>query len=742
MSKKFLPFLIIGFLFLLPIQAYALSVDVNPVQDSTTSIENQDCGEVTSTEYTITNNGWGGVLCWYWTSDDPTIHKLTTSCIGVDETETYDAYINMPLSGSKTLDLQLECYDFWDLIHGDECIDSTTISEARNDHYTGGAEGVMAERHYSLNCEQLQFSVVPSKSIVSLFSGESKTVDIIVTNQMTSSSITCDHGIGSISPDGSNNNYKITITAPSTGSGTSTQTATVTCTWSGGTSSTKEAIITVNYQPDPCISALNNAASAINDAQSSISGAQSKINEASNLGAEVTDAQSYLNNANSYLSTAQTSYSSAQSSCNSGDRTNGVSQANSAQSSATQAKSSATQALNEAQQTIQRLSQEKIDASNAISSAKSSIDDAKKRIEDAEGLINNATIIGMDTTSAEGNVATARSKLESAEDYHSEASSNFNSGNYDLAEQKADSAESYSSEAESLASSAYNSLWTTYSKKRVGAQAILDASGSISQMNEIMTKMDYVLRNLRDYNVDLTATQSVTDNAKTSVDSSEDLFSQAKNKMEAGYTDESVNLAVQAKSSADSAKNRLDTMVTELKFSMLDGLEAAYNEKEGKVSTARSEVKSAEGTYGTDSEIVIAAQNKLSEAESELKTASIKIKSTETSQSLSELVENAEAGFSALENVGKISQEAIDKANEAKMNIIKTAGSIVAIGAAAGGGFLYWRRKKKGKKVKPKEEKKPKESEKKQKKKKFCPKCGSKIKKGSKFCHKCGKKVE
>jgi len=661
MSKNFLIFLIISFLFLLPTNVFAFDMDTSV---SPTSKLSTNCGGQEAVTVSLTNKGnYYGTLCW-WSLDKSSWTKGTNSCLSPEGgAGTFLVNLDVPTSGSITHNVYVACrnYGHWDwslLKYVNDCVNTNTWSTDYKEGYT-------------------------------------KTTDCLINSQQDADCV-----------------YQQSVT------------------------------LECNVLKQQAEAEITKAENLISDAQSLINTAQSKITEASDIGADITQANSHLLSANTGLTNAQTYLNTARTSYNADNYESAKTNAQQAQTSANNAKNNANQAKSSAEQATQQVSQEKIDASNTISIAKSAIDDSKKRIEDAEKLINNVTVIGMDTTSAEGDVATARSKLETAEDYYSEASSNFNSKNYDLAKQKADSAESYSSQAESLASSAYNSLWTTYSKKRVGAQAILDASGSVSQMNEIMTKMDYVLRNLRDYNIDLTTTQSVTDGAKTSVDSSEDLLSQAKNRMDTGYSDQSADLAVQAKSSADSAKNRLDTIVTKLKFSILDGLKAAYNEKEGKVSTARSEVKSAEGTYGTDSEIVIAAQNKLSEAESELKTASSKIKETENSQSLSDLLKNAEAGFSALENVGKVSQEAIDKANEAKMNLIKTAGSIVAIGAAAGGGFLYWRRKKKGKKVKPKEEKKTKEAKKeKPKKKKFCPKCGSKIKKGSKFCHKCGKKM-
>ena len=254
-------------------------------------------------------------------------------------------------------------------------------------------------------------------------------------------------------------------------------------------------------------------------------------------------ANTELSNAQTYLSTAQTSY-------NAGNYESAKTSARQAQISANNAKSYADQAKSSAELAMQQVTKEKTEASNKISVASSAIDNAKKAIKEAEGLINNATIIGMDTTQAEGDVATARSKLQSAEDYYSEATTAFDADDYDLAKQKATSAESYAKDAETLASSAYNSLWVVYSKKRVAAEAITSADSEVSQMNEINTKLAYILRNMKTYGVDITETKAIADETKSNTDAAEDLLSQAKNRMAAGYTDEAASLAVQARDKA------------------------------------------------------------------------------------------------------------------------------------------------------------------------------------------------
>lgn len=495
-------------------------------------------------------------------------------------------------------------------------------------------------------------------------------------------------------------------------------------------------------------SAITTAQNLISEAQSAINDAQAKITEANNIGADITTANSYLSTANTYLQNAQTQLSSAQSSYSIADYTSASTYAQQAQTSATNAKNSANSAKTAAEQAIQQVSTEQIEASNKISDANSAIDTAKKSIDDADSLINNATIIGMDTTQAEADVATARSKVQTAETYLSEATTAFNSKNYDLAKSKADSAKSYANSADSIAISAYNTLWVVYAVSREAGEAIATADTTVSQMNEILTKLDYVLRSIRTYGIDTANTDSVVTEAKINTNTAEDLLSQSKNKLNSGYNTDAVNLANSAKTSADSAYNRLDTIVLTLSFSIQDGLDEAYLEKESNLESARQNVQDAANTYGSDSDTIITAQDEIADAEAGMIDASSKMSDVESASSLTDLVENAELAFSALDDVQQHTDSANSYANAARMGLINTVAGAIAVTGAAGGGFLYWRKKKgKGR------------SHKKEivagvavagaasaaavgmALRNRCKKCGSKVTKNHKFCHKCGKKV-
>ena len=576
--------------------------------------------------------------------------------------------------------------------------------------------------------------------------------------------------VNPISP-GQTQNYNLPITAPSAGSGSQTIQIGIKCNniygfgcgqdWYNTTNS-----ISLNFGPSPeeqtqqnaqtsAYSAIQTASQLISDAQSSISSAQSKITEATNKGADITSASYSLSTAKTNLQNAQTFLSSANTAYNGGNYNSASSSAQSAQNSASQAKSSADSAKSAAEQALQNVNQAKTVASNKISNANSAIATAKDSATKAENLINNATIIGMDTTSAEANVATARAKIASAENYNKEASSAFSSGNYDLVTSKAETSKSYAQDADTIATSAYNALWNVYAEKREAGEAISSADEKVSQVNQIYTKLDYVLRSMKAYSVNVADTEDAVTNAKSSVNAAEDLLSQAKNKIASGLNTEGVQDANSAKTQADSAYNRLDSVTEKLSFNIEDGIKAANDQLNIKFNQAKSNVEGAAGTYGADPNAVLAVQNALSDAQNGMSNVTTYTNNVKSAASLSDLVSNAELAFVAISDA----QNSIDNAN-AKANAVRnalittvvTGGAVV--GGAAGGGFLYWRKKKKGsigkiEKVttghKIESVKKSKEDEQKKDEKsneKFCKNCGAKLDKENKFCHKCGNKAK
>ncbi len=612
----------------------------------------------------------------------------------------------MPTSGSKTVNVQLECYDFWTSFQ-DSCQDSYTYDQAVANKYScanangiGCNGGKMSPRNFDLSCEAVQFSATPSKDTVNLYSGQTETIPVTLTNQMTQT-LTCDQGIGSVAAGGSSATYKITVSAPSTGSGTTTASGTVSCTWAGETSLSKTVTITVNYQSDPCISALNDARNAVSDASAQITKAQTKIQEANKIGADTTTAQASLNQANSYLSTAQTSINTAQTSCNSGDRTNGASQATNAKNNAQLAKDQATNAFNGADQALQVFQTKKLEAQNKITQASNRNDDVKTFIEKTEGLIYNATQLGWDVIPHQSAVKSARAKVELADKSYKDATTALSQSNFDLAKQNADSAKTYADEAYTLVDPSFRELDTALTRIGEVAKAVLEASAKVSQMNEISNKLDYIVRSTEKQGVDLGVTKSVITDVKSNIDQAEDTLSQAQNQLKAGTginSAETISLATDAATKADAGRNRLDTILTTFSTSTQDALEKAIAQKQSKVASAEAEINSASQTYGANPDEIVKANSNLSASKASITEAQQHYQSLQAAVDFTTVVDSAQKAFAALDSADQNAQAAIDHAGAAKFAMIATVGTgaAVAVGAA-GGGFLYWRKKKKGK---------------------------------------------
>jgi len=575
---------------------------------------------------------------------------------------------------------------------------------------------------------------------------------------------------------GASANTYVPISAPSSGQGTNPYQVTVACNDAAdSTVQYRSMIINVNYPTaaqwaayQAASSDISVAQSLISQAQSSYNDAQNKIKEASNLGADIGSSQQYLNSADADLSSANSLLSQAQSSFNSGDYPTTSNYANQAQQKANTVKSNAGLAKSTATSIIEEWSRLKTSAQNKISDANSAIDTAKQRIQIGEGVVYNATVLGLDTAQAKSQIATARTKVDSATSYYQEATSVFNSAtnkeSFEGAKSKSESAISLAKEAESLATQAYGELAKQVTIAGEAGKSITNANTEISQMNEILTKLDYVIISTEKYGVDLADTKNVASTSKTNVDSAEDLLSQAKNNIASGKFTDAANLGIQARDKAASARNRLDTIAHTMSLSSESALEKAYESAKQKVADAESEIASASSTYGATAELIVTAQNYIGQAKKSLEEAKTQIDKVKTASGLSDLVKELDAAFKAIDETNKQATNGINDAKSAKLGLVKKVAGIGAAAAGAGGGgFLYyrWRKKKKGKKDKKHEEKaeeKETYEEKKSKhekqhkeksekkilsffKKSKCPECGHKLKKNLKFCPQCGKKV-
>ena len=258
------------FIFLLAAAApsFALTVPTIPGNGTIMQIANVQCGQSyvgAASQILITNSGRGGMLCWYYTGDSGR-QKLTGECIDPGNTQAYPATLNMPVSGAKRTDVQLECYDFYDG-ENDTCQDSSSFSYAQSNRYScanGDGSGcfgyIIPVIKYNLSCDAVSFDLVLKNDSIALFNGQSALLQYNVTNTMKQI-LNCDNGIGLLFPN--QTVFKgVNVSAPATGTGTFSFPVTVMCIWSGGTSLTKLAEIAVSYQPDACINELGAAEEA------------------------------------------------------------------------------------------------------------------------------------------------------------------------------------------------------------------------------------------------------------------------------------------------------------------------------------------------------------------------------------------------------------------------------------------------------------------------------------------------
>jgi hypothetical protein len=729
------------------VSAYSGSITASPSSGS--SITNINCGSTTTAQVNIQNNGGGQALCWYHTDKSATWIKGTSNCVPSGSgTTSFNANIEMPPSGSETRTLYVQCNDY---LWPSTCSGTTQYASPSQCYplSTSCYSSQSATFVYSVSCTPPKFTMVPDKSSVSLTcGGQSTTVSINMQSQ-DSHTLQCIYRV--------QNGPIQTIDVPLIAGGTysfsipigflspcTTQTISykvdVACTDSISTlTNTQSTSISVSYTSDPCVAALADARTAISDAQNAVTSAQAKIQEANKIGADVTSAQSSLNQANSQLTTAQSSLSTAQSSCNSGDKTSGVNQANSAKDSANQAKTYATTALNSAQSAITKYEQDRKEAYNKISDANSAIDTAVIMITKTESILNNATQLssvlpeatrGLDLASEQANINTARVKLDQAKSYVKEAQTALDQKNFDLVKSKAESASKLATDANTLATDSHTRINTVMMTLGEAGKAILSASTEISQTDEILTKMNYVIKNVEKWNIVLTEAKDIVSTGQTNIDAAKDLLSQAKNRLQAGVSTEAVTKAVDARDKAAEPANRLGRIVSSISEKTQDALEKAYSDASSKVDVADAAVKDAANTYmATQSEVTV-AQEDLAVARSQLANASSAIGEVKTATDLTSFLGKASLSFSALDDVKDKVNSANAHANAAKMGMYLTVGGTAAVGAGAvGGGFLYWRKKK----LKLMVEKKL---------KMFCETCKKEFSETEKFCSVCGKELK
>jgi len=592
---------------------------------------------------------------------------------------------------------------------------------------------------------------------VSLYHDQSQTISGTVTNFNAICSMSCQYynsnkdswtTIGTLGTGNDDTkDFTFSLIAPSTDSKTENVQIIVYCQESSGgfcdgEDITESHLISFTYGPSPeesqalsnknaAGSAIDNARNLISQAQTVVSAAQNKINELKNIGAPISSASlslesanTQLQNANTHLANANSAFGNGEAAINTKSWTTASSYLNTALSSAQQAQTNANNAKNKADEVkaesvkiIEEWNRKQQEAVNKVSDANSEIDTANLMIQKGDKIINNATILGLDTAAAKAQLAEARAKIEAARNYHKEASSAIDIKNFDGAKSKAELAISNSKDAQNLASIAYNSLEYQVTVAGESAKAIGSANSEISQMNEILSKMDYVLLSTEKQGVDVTQTKNVVATAKTNVDSAEDLLSQAKNRVASGVFSQAADLGIKARDKAASSRNRLDTMSQTLSISIQQALETRLASMQAIVAEAESEVNSAAGTYGIDADAMVNAQNELSSAKNKLSESQSRIEKVKVATGLTDLLKDANAAFQSLDVTEETAEQAISSAKAAKMGLVKKVaigGAVVA--GAAGGGFLFYRMRKKKKAAKAEHKHETKEEVKKEKK--------------------------
>jgi len=767
LKKKIL--LLIAFFSLLLSSANALVLSTTPGQESTTTISATHCSDSEGAPFVfnITSDDDYGILCWYYTNEDATKKQLTPACLRPYQQGTYTARITPPSPGtSKTVDIQLECYNFghWNLLDGyvDTCEDEWAnnysaamavppMSGGSDPAHTIGGWPGFALRYAKMDCPQASITVTASPSTFDLIVGESSNTAVTVKNNGPNI-VTCQYksgsgswsNLGSVLSGSTNSTPDIKITAPSSGEGQTTNTISVKCTDSvTGFETQGDAVITIKYSANSVQVALNNAINMINDATTAVSNAQTKIQEASSIGADVTSAQNKLNQAQSYLDTAKSQKNSA-------ETNRSENEANNAYNSAQTAKTYATDALNESNNAIQKTQQCKQEANNLIDQANTAISAAEAEIERADSVAVEQKI---STVLANTILETAKGDVADANSFVTNASISLGAGNCETAKTNANEAITRAQKAEQTAEQAAENFQSESFKEQIISSELNNAQTEISKAEQTYQKLTTVVRGMRKYS-DVVTTLTEIDAQKTKLDSAKDYYSDAENRSSAGYSDEALSNAVLARDTAASARNKLDRIVENMKYSILDDLDKSLADAKATINNADQTIQNATNTFGSTPEKITEAQNAIRDAKAQLEIAKTTITAAKAASSLSDLLDSSASAFELMAVVGEKIQQAVDSANSANTDAtVKTVGGLAVAVAAGGGGFLYLKRKKK-KKGKPgkneevaKESKKkfPEETEEQKKRNKekslTCPKCKVNVGKDCKFCPNCGKEV-
>ncbi|GEM_PF-4966140 len=291
-------------LLLLSAPAFALNIGITPAHGESFNTSDASCGRIYAgieSQVTIKNNGNGGVLCWYYTSENPDRIKLTRSCIRKNDQPSYPFALPMPAAGMKTASVNMECYDF--LENGnDTCQDDFDYEYAMGNRFScANANGAgclgrtLPIRYFNLSCEPISFEIGIGNETLHIYNNQQASVTFNLTNTMKKV-ITCDQGIGLLGPNQTIYRY-LQLTAPPSGSGNFSAAMAFTCTWAGGTWLSKTATANASYEPHPCIDNIIDAQDAVTNARSALAAIENNMTAAKKAKKNTTAAKEELNDA-------------------------------------------------------------------------------------------------------------------------------------------------------------------------------------------------------------------------------------------------------------------------------------------------------------------------------------------------------------------------------------------------------------------------------------------------------------
>jgi len=83
-----------------------------------TVISNENCGGAAEVKVTVSNDGFGGALCWYKLDTDPDWTKVTPACLARGASQTFKVDVPVKIGSSPVQNrfISVECRDYWNVL--------------------------------------------------------------------------------------------------------------------------------------------------------------------------------------------------------------------------------------------------------------------------------------------------------------------------------------------------------------------------------------------------------------------------------------------------------------------------------------------------------------------------------------------------------------------------------------------------------------------------------------------------